>query len=156
MVYESVVTAGGRLVDQNEQVAHPDRVADRACRRPAGYQEVAVAAFTAALTTLGLRSGDRVLVLMPSGPGFAEAIISTIRLGAVPLPMSPRVSARDLISDLMTAATETGARLVAASAECTSALAGLQTELELPVDGPQGRLATVLLLGPNQTAAPVG
>ena len=37
------------------------------------------AAVTAALAELGVRSEDRVLIMLPDGPGFAEAFAGTIR-----------------------------------------------------------------------------
>jgi acyl-CoA synthetase (AMP-forming)/AMP-acid ligase II len=46
------------------------------------------AAVVAALTELGVRPEDRVLITLPDGPGFAEAFAGTIAQGAVPLPVN--------------------------------------------------------------------
>ena len=47
------------------------------------------AAVAAALAELGVRPEERVLIMLPDGPGFAEAFASTIAQGAVPLPVNP-------------------------------------------------------------------
>jgi len=73
-------------------------------------QTVAVAA---ALAELGVRSAERVLIMLPDGPGFAEAVAGTIHQGALPLPANPLLPAHGIAS----AAAEAGARLVLASAD---------------------------------------
>ena len=47
------------------------------------------AAVAAALAELGVRPAERVLIMLPDGPGFAEAFAGTIKQGAVPLPVNP-------------------------------------------------------------------
>lgn len=46
------------------------------------------AAVVATLTKLHVRPNDRVLIMLPDGPGFAEAFSGAIQQGAVPLPAS--------------------------------------------------------------------
>jgi acyl-CoA synthetase (AMP-forming)/AMP-acid ligase II len=72
-----------------------------------------LAAVVAALTDLGVCPGERVLILLPDGPGFAEAFAGTIRHGAVLLPVNPLLFAHDIVA----AAAESGARLLLASAD---------------------------------------
>jgi acyl-coenzyme A synthetase/AMP-(fatty) acid ligase len=49
-----------------------------------------------------------VLIMLPDGPGFAEAFAGIIKHGAVPLPVNPLLSAHDIVA----AAAESGARLL--------------------------------------------
>lgn len=116
------------------------------------YEEFEVAQLAEALTTAGVRPQEQVLIVMADGSGFAEAVIGTIRQGAVPLPVNPAVS----VEDLVTVATTAGARLVVMAAEHTAVLAGLQSEQVVPVDGPQGTWATVVSLGPRRPAVSAG
>ncbi len=104
-----------------------------------GFRAVALAA---ALDELNVRPADRVLIMLPDGPGFAEAIISVTKRGAVPLPLNPLLSAHDVTS----AAVETGARLVLSSVDRIPALAGLEAKPPVLVDGPQGLWAAILRL----------
>jgi len=130
----------------------PDSVADTPRDGSVRYREGAVTALGAALVTLGVSRGERVLILMPAGPGFAAAIVGTIRHGALPLPMNPGT----WTSDLVTAATKIGSRLVVVSTEHTSALAELPALQKVPVGGEQGIWATVLSLDLNQPVPPAG
>ena len=109
------------------------------------------AAAVAALAELDVRPGDRVLIMLPDGPGFGEALASAIQQGAVPLPVSPLLPAHDVVA----VAAETGAQLVLVSADQVPALAGLEAEPPVPIDGPHGRSAAALRLhqtGNSQTA----
>lgn len=135
-----------RQVDLPAQANHPDRVAIFPDGVSASYEEEAAAGLSTALATVGVRAQERVLIVLPDGSGFEEAIIGAIRLAAVPLPVNPWVS----VDDLVTVTTEADARLVVVSAERTDVLADLPVELTVPVDGPRGVWATVLLLGPPQ------
>lgn len=109
------------------------------------YEEAEVAALVAALITAGVRRNERVLIVMPDGSGFAEAVIGTIRQGAGPVPVDPSLSADELYD----AATEAGARLAVLPAHRRAVLDGLPTELVVPVRGPCGEWAMVLSLGPR-------
>ncbi|MFY9808739.1 MAG: AMP-binding protein [Pseudonocardiaceae bacterium] len=108
------------------------------CSHPADQ----TAAVAAALAELGVRPAERVLIMLPDGPGFAEAFAGTIHQGAVPLPVNPRLPAHRIAA----AATEAGARLVLASADQIHALADLGTQPPVLVEGPRGPWATALRL----------
>ncbi|MDQ3761993.1 MAG: AMP-binding protein [Actinomycetota bacterium] len=66
-----------------------------------------------------MRPDDRVLIMLPDGPGFAEAFAGAIQQGAVPLPVNPLLPAHDIVA----VAAEAGARLVLVSADRLPALA---------------------------------
>jgi acyl-CoA synthetase (AMP-forming)/AMP-acid ligase II len=100
------------------------------------------AAVTAALAELDVRPDDRVLIMLPDGPGFAEAFAGAIQHGAVPLPANPFLPAHDLV----TVAAEAGTRLVLVSADQIPALAELDAEPPVLIDGPQGIWAAALRL----------
>lgn len=83
-----------------------DRIADGLARRSALHLDEAVvdfgsvdrlvAGFEAALVEAGVRRGDRVLIVMPDGPGFVGALFATMRMGAVVVMLNP-----DLTADAM-------------------------------------------------------
>ena len=98
------------------------------------------AAVTAVLAELGVRPGERVLILLPDGPGFAESFTGAMQQGAVPLPVNPLLPAHDLVA----VAAEAGARLVLTSADRIPALAELNSDPPALVDGPQGPWAAAL------------
>jgi acyl-CoA synthetase (AMP-forming)/AMP-acid ligase II len=101
------------------------------------------AAVAAALAELGVRAGDRVLIMLPDGPGFAEAFAGTITHGAVPLPADPLLPAHGIV----TVAGDADARLVLVSADRVPALADLAAEPPpVLVDGPRGPWAAALRL----------
>lgn len=50
----------------------------------------------AGLRALGIRSGDRVLLLLPNGTPFIEAWWAVLRLGAVVVPLNPRTAREEL------------------------------------------------------------
>jgi acyl-CoA synthetase (AMP-forming)/AMP-acid ligase II len=83
---------------------------------------------------LGVRPGERVLILLPDGPGFAEAFAGTIEHQAVPLPVNPLLPAHDIV---VTAA-KAGARLLLASVEQIQTLADLAIKPPILIDEPQG------------------
>ena len=90
-----------------------------------------------------VRPDDLVLIMLPDGPGFAEAFASTIAQGAVPLPVNPLLPAHDIVA----VAAEAGARLVLVSADHIPALADLDAEPPVLIDGPQGLGVAALRLG---------
>jgi acyl-CoA synthetase (AMP-forming)/AMP-acid ligase II len=100
------------------------------------------AAVAAALGELDVRPNDRVLIMLPDGPGFADAFAAVIQHGAVPLPVNPYLPAQELAA----AAAETGARLVLALAQQIHTLAELDAEAPVLIDGPHGHWATALRL----------
>lgn len=108
------------------------------------YREMADrgAAVAAALAELGVHREERVLILIPDGPGFIEAFIGVMQRDAVPLPVNPVLPAGEIAA----IAAEAGAQLVVASAERIRALADLAAELPVLVDGPEGLWAAALRL----------
>jgi long-chain acyl-CoA synthetase len=100
------------------------------------------AAVAAALAELGVRPAERVLIMLPDGPGFAEAFAGTIKQGAVPLPVNPLLPAHGIAA----AAAEAGARLMLASADQIHALADLGAQPPVLIEGPHGLWAAALRL----------
>ena len=100
------------------------------------------AAVAAALAELGVRPAERVLIMLPDGPGFAEAFAGTIKQGAVPLPVNPLLPARSIVA----LAAKAGARLVLASADQIHALADLGAQPPVLIEGPHGLWAAALRL----------
>lgn len=101
------------------------------------------AAITVALIKLGLRTDDRVLVMLADGPGFAEVFAGVTKLGAVALPVNPQLSATDVVA----IAAQTGARLVVSSAKRNQRITtDLETTSLVLVDGSRGLWAAVLRL----------
>ena len=99
-------------------------------------------AVAAALAELNVRAGDRVLIMLPDGPGFADAFAGTIQQRAVPLPANPLLPAHDIVA----VAAEAGAQLVLASADQIHVLADLDAGPPLLIDGPLGVWAAALRL----------
>ncbi|HJQ76869.1 MAG TPA: benzoate-CoA ligase family protein [Acidimicrobiia bacterium] len=68
-----------------------DRVAVRTDQGDLTYAEVdrLVAGYGAALADAGVGKGDRVLIVMPDGPGFAASLLAVIRRGAVGVMLNP-------------------------------------------------------------------
>lgn len=91
-------------------------------------------AVTAVLAELDVRPDDRVLIMLPDGPGFLETVIGVMQRGAVPLSVNPRLAA----ADVATIAAETGARLVLTSAKRIPQLADLDVEPPVLVGGLRG------------------
>src|SRR5687767_10962977 len=52
---------------------------------------------------LGIRRGDRVLVIAPRVPQWWIAVLGLIRLGAVPIPGTPLLTTRDIAYRLQAA-----------------------------------------------------
>jgi acyl-CoA synthetase (AMP-forming)/AMP-acid ligase II len=100
------------------------------------------AAVAAALAELSVRPGERVLIMLPDGPGFAEAFAGTIKQGAVPLPVKPLLPAHGIVA----LAAEAGARLVLASANQIHALADLGAQPPVLIEGPRGPWVAALRL----------
>jgi acyl-CoA synthetase (AMP-forming)/AMP-acid ligase II len=99
-------------------------------------------AVAAALAKLGVGPGERVLIMLPDGPGFAEAFAGIIEHQALPLPVNPLLAAPDITA----AATKTGAGVLVASLEQIHTLTDLGTEPSVLIDGAQGPWAAVLRL----------
>lgn len=100
------------------------------------------AAVAVALGELDVRPDDRVLIMLPDGPGFAESFTGVMQQGAVPLPVNPLLPAQDILP----VAAEAGARLLLASVDRILALAELVAEPPALIEGPQGLWAAALRL----------
>jgi acyl-CoA synthetase (AMP-forming)/AMP-acid ligase II len=92
-----------------------------------------MAPLASALTELGVRPDDRVLIMLPDGPGFVEAFTAMTLLGALPVPANPLVA----MQDLKAVAAQADAQLVLLSAERIDTLTDLGTEPPVLLDGPQ-------------------
>ena len=130
-------------VDPNDRAGKEDAECIRCGGEPVVDREQAkrVAAVAGALDEMRVRSGERVLIMLPDGPGFVGAFLGVMHRGAVSLPVNPLLPA----DDIATIAADVDARLVMVSNDRIRALAHLATEL-LPVDGPEGTWAAVLRL----------
>jgi acyl-CoA synthetase (AMP-forming)/AMP-acid ligase II len=102
--------------------------------QPSGEPADRAVAIAAALAELGVRPEERVLIMLPDGPGFIDAFTGAMKRGAVPLAVDPRRPAADVAA----IATKTGAQLVLASPEQIHELADLEAEPLALVDGLQG------------------
>lgn len=122
------------LLDEKGQTAPRDGNTIRPGDGLMSYRTVAdgSAAVAGALAELGVRPGERVLIMLPDGPSFVDAFVGAIRLGAVPLPVNPLLG----VGDITTVAAEAGARLVVAAAERIHALAILGAGPFTLIDGP--------------------
>ncbi|MBV9058903.1 MAG: acyl--CoA ligase [Pseudonocardiales bacterium] len=99
-------------------------------------------AVATALAELGVCPGDRVLILLPDGPGFAEAFAGIIQQQAVPLPINPLLAA----PGIKATATTTGAQLLLAAPAQIHTLTDLSTEPPVLISGTEGSWAAVLRL----------
>lgn len=106
------------------------------------------AAVAAALAQLGIHPRERVLIMLPDGPGFAEAFAGIIKHGAVPLPVNPLLLAQDILA----AAAESGARLLLASVDQIHTLTDLGAAPPVLIAGPRGPWAAALLLWSRRPA----
>ena len=61
-----------------------------------GQMETRSEALAASLQGLGIEPGDRVAVVMPSWPEFVISMFAVAKLGAVLVPLNPRLTAEDL------------------------------------------------------------
>ena len=86
------------------------------------------------LGAIGVGRGDPVLIVVPDGPEFAWAFLGSVRLGAIAVPVNPRLTA----ADHRGAAADTGARVVV----CTADLAGrFEGRTVVPAEGLEAALA---------------
>ena len=76
------------------------------------------------LAELDVRPNDRVLIMLPAGPGFTESFAAAFYRDAVPLPINPLLSAPDLAA----AATQAHARLVLATPQQLPTLTQLHSQ----------------------------
>lgn len=100
------------------------------------------ASVAAALADLEVCPEERVLIMLPDGPGFGEVLTCVMQRGALPLPVNPQLPVH-LIPPI---AAEAGARLVLISIDRIRALTDLAAEPPVLVEGPQGPWAVALRL----------
>lgn len=86
------------------------------------------------LAGLGAERGDRVLVVLPDGVEFAWVFLGAIRLGAVAVPVNPRLT----VADHRHAATDSGARIVVCGEDVADRFPG---RVVVPVEGLESALA---------------
>jgi acyl-CoA synthetase (AMP-forming)/AMP-acid ligase II len=94
------------------------------------------------LAQLDVRPHDRVLIMLPDGPGFAESVAAVFYRDAVPVAVNPLLSAAELAA----AATQARAQLVLACLEQLPALAELHTQPPLLIPGSHRPWAAALAL----------
>jgi hypothetical protein len=124
--------------------AEPDRAGSgnlAAWMRPSVLIERTVAVLMV-LAELDIRAGDRVLIMLPEGPGFTESFAAVFCRDAVPLPVNPLLGTPELTA----AITQAHARLVLASLVQLPTLAELQTTPPILMHGPHGPWAAALPL----------
>src|SRR5687768_4346950 len=61
-----------------------------------GQVEEKAAALAAALAELGIGAGDRVAINLPNWPEWVVALLASAKLGAVVVPVNPRLSYHEL------------------------------------------------------------
>lgn len=85
------------LVEQRAR-EHPDRPLAMVGERTYSYGHVdgQAAALAAALSELGLGSGDRIAVNLPNGVEWIVSLVAAAKLGAVVVPVSPQLSSLEL------------------------------------------------------------
>lgn len=99
-----VLNGAERLLGGQALARHGERVALLSGEEAISYQDLAarVRAASAALHRLGVRPGDRVLLLMRDTPQFAAAWLGAVRAGAVAIALNnriPEVDYRHILGD---------------------------------------------------------
>ena len=89
------------------------------------------------LNRRGLRTGDRLAVLLPNGPEYIELVYACSRLGVIVVPVNPRYSPRE-IDRVLKDASPRGLVRRSGSARFTARLAWQLVLDEEPLDAPKG------------------
>jgi acyl-CoA synthetase (AMP-forming)/AMP-acid ligase II len=89
------------------------------------------------LNRRGLRTGDRLAILLPNGPEYIELVYACSRLGVIVVPVSPRYSPRE-IDRVLKDASPRGLVRRSGSAPFTVKLAWQLVLDEEPLDAPNG------------------
>lgn len=107
----------------------PDRTAIVHDGRMLSYAELRhrVQRLAAALRGLGIRHGDRVAYLGPNRPELAETLFAAGALGAVFVPLNPRLAAPELVTVLA----DCGARVLVWDTQLTAVVAALRGAAEV-------------------------
>lgn len=90
-------------------------------------------AIAAVLVGFDVRPEDRVLILLPDGPGFAEVFSGITQLGAVALPVNPQLCR----TEVLVHAAQTGAHLVVGWVEHVRGISDLEATPLPPMAGSQ-------------------
>jgi benzoate-CoA ligase family protein len=107
------------LVDRHVESGDGDRTAVTGPGGTLTYAELLdrVRHMASGLRDLGVRPEERVLIYMPDSPGMLALILGAMRIGAVPVPVSTMMTAKDLAGVLG----DSRARVLAAGAEFAAA-----------------------------------
>jgi benzoate-CoA ligase family protein len=103
------------LVDQHVESGDGDRTAVIGAGDTLTYAELLerVRRMASGLRDLGVRPEERVLIFMPDSPDMLALVLGAMRVGAVPVPVSTMMTAKDLAEVLR----DSRARVLAAGAE---------------------------------------
>jgi benzoate-CoA ligase family protein len=110
-----VFNASTYLVDTHVESGDGDRTAVTGPGGTLTYSELLdrVQRMASGLRELGVRPEERVMISMPDSPDMLALILGAMRIGAVPVPVSTMMTARDLAGVLR----DSRARVLAAGAE---------------------------------------
>ncbi|WP_345356027.1 benzoate-CoA ligase family protein [Actinoallomurus liliacearum] len=139
-----VFNASTHLVDRHVEAGDGDRIAVTGPGGALTYADLLgrIRRTAAGLRELGVRPEERVMLSMADGPDLLTLILATMRVGAVPVPVSTMLTAKDLAGLLR----DSRARVLAASPEfAASAEEAAQSAPEL---------AAFLLSGPGAPTPP--
>jgi benzoate-CoA ligase family protein len=117
-----LLNACGYLVDRQVAAGNGGRCAIRCEGTETSYDELQslTARFAGALAGLGVRTGDRVVMVCSDRTELAVAILGTMRHGAIAVPVSTMYNA----TELATIVRDSGTRVVLVSPEFVGAVAG--------------------------------
>jgi benzoate-CoA ligase family protein len=139
-----VFNASTYLVDRHVEAGDGDRIAVTGPGGTLTYADLLgrITRTAAGLRGIGVRPEERVMLSMADGPDLLTLILATMRIGAVPVPVSTMLTAKDLAELLR----DSRARVLAASPEfAASAEEAAQSAPEL---------AAFLLSGPAAPTPP--
>ena len=80
--------------------------------------------FAAALQGLGVRSGDRVAIVLPNCPQFMVALFGALKAGAVAMPLNPAHVAKELHGQFSDTGVETVVTLMTLAPRVREAMVG--------------------------------
>ncbi|MBF6434636.1 AMP-binding protein, partial [Nocardia farcinica] len=91
-----MATLGGALALNARR--HPDKTALIFGESTYSYEQLAarINQYAHALASLGVGKGDRVALLSPNSDAYILGLYGAFRLGAIAVPLNPRVPAREL------------------------------------------------------------
>jgi benzoate-CoA ligase family protein len=114
------------LVDRHVDAGHGARIALLVGDTTVSYAELldSVTAAAGGLRHLGVRPEERILMILRDGPELAVAILATMRIGAVALPVNPLLPPRDLVA----IARDARARCVIVAGDAAALITALSDE----------------------------